>query len=67
MEAGGPRLQPGYKVVYAIPLGPHPASMQCTNCQTSIVTRVESKAGLLAWLICGGLALIGYVPHYAAR
>uniref|UniRef100_A0A915DRD7 LITAF domain-containing protein n=1 Tax=Ditylenchus dipsaci TaxID=166011 RepID=A0A915DRD7_9BILA len=49
----------GYKVVYAIPLGPHPTNFQCANCQSQIFTRIIQKPGLLTWLICGALAILG--------
>ncbi|KAI1725561.1 LITAF-like zinc ribbon domain-containing protein [Ditylenchus destructor] len=53
-------LQQG--IVYAIPLGPSPAGLQCANCQAQVVTKIIQRPGLLTWLICGALALIGFWP-----
>jgi len=33
--------------------GDYPAQCTCPQCGKQVVTRVEKKAGLLAWLICG--------------
>ncbi|XP_059182361.1 LITAF domain-containing protein-like [Centropristis striata] len=34
-----------------------PGSMLCPHCQSTVVTRVEHKNGLLTWLICGAMGL----------
>ncbi|CAF1969129.1 unnamed protein product [Rotaria magnacalcarata] len=39
--------------------GDYPVQCVCTNCQQHIVTRVETKNGLLTWGSCGGICLFG--------
>uniref|UniRef100_A0A914XD50 LITAF domain-containing protein n=1 Tax=Plectus sambesii TaxID=2011161 RepID=A0A914XD50_9BILA len=39
--------------------GPYPNNTMCPKCHAQIVTQTQVRAGLLAWLICGGLVLIG--------
>jgi lipopolysaccharide-induced tumor necrosis factor-alpha factor len=39
--------------------GDVPIQCTCPNCYQPIVTRVEKKTGLLTWLICGGIVLVG--------
>lgn len=51
--------QSSFKVHYAQPLGPQATMLQCSNCRAQVLTRVVQRAGLLTWLICGGLAIIG--------
>jgi lipopolysaccharide-induced tumor necrosis factor-alpha factor len=41
-----------------VPAGP----LVCPYCKATISTSVNLKAGLLTWLICGGLCLIGCWP-----
>ena len=41
-------------------VGDYPMQCTCPRCARQIVTRTEKKIGLLAWLICGGLTLIGF-------
>jgi len=61
---GQPTMQGGY-VAQTIIVGPglvfgaYPVTMCCPGCQAQIVTQTHNRAGLLAWLICGGLVLIG--------
>lgn len=50
------------KVIYAVPLGPQEAQLECTNCHQPIRTKVVRRAGLLPWLVCGALALVGCWP-----
>jgi hypothetical protein len=40
-------------------LSENPMQMQCPSCKAAIVTRINHKSGLLAWLICGGLCFFG--------
>ncbi|CAF1229344.1 unnamed protein product [Didymodactylos carnosus] len=58
-----PSIQPIYgQVLHMVPmviLGDMPVSCNCGNCHASIITRTERTAGILTWLICGGLALFG--------
>jgi lipopolysaccharide-induced tumor necrosis factor-alpha factor len=43
-------------------VGDYPMQCTCPHCGKQVVTRVEKKNGLLAWLICGGLFLFGFWP-----
>ncbi|XP_054614527.1 LITAF domain-containing protein-like isoform X2 [Dunckerocampus dactyliophorus] len=36
-----------------------PGQERCPRCQQMVLTQVERKAGLMTWLICGGMAFIG--------
>lgn len=38
-----------------------PVQMRCPNCNRMIVTQLSYKAGILTWLSCGGLFLLGCV------
>lgn len=50
------------QIVMSVELGPHPLPMQCPHCRVHIVSSTQTRAGLLAWLVCGILALIGCWP-----
>ncbi|XP_035254409.1 lipopolysaccharide-induced tumor necrosis factor-alpha factor homolog isoform X2 [Anguilla rostrata] len=39
-----------------------PSQTQCPFCQTLVVSRTIPQPGLLTWLICGSLALVGCWP-----
>ena len=39
--------------------GPDPIQMRCTHCNNNIVTMVEKEVGTFAYLLGGGLCLIG--------
>jgi len=39
--------------------GDMPIQCICPHCQQPIVTRVEKRTGLISWLICGGIFLVG--------
>lgn len=39
--------------------GDMPIQCICPHCHQAIVTRVEKKTGLVSWLVCGGIVLVG--------
>ena len=39
--------------------GDIPIQCICSNCHQSIVTRAEQQTGLISWLICAGILLLG--------
>ena len=39
--------------------GEYPIQCTCPHCKQMIVTRTQKKAGILTWLICGGIILVG--------
>ncbi|CAF0730625.1 unnamed protein product [Adineta steineri] len=43
-------------------LASHPMQCTCPHCRLQIVTRTESKIGLLTWLLCCGLLFFGLWP-----
>ncbi|CAF4697319.1 unnamed protein product [Rotaria sp. Silwood1] len=66
----------GYPTVYQPPLigtsmahiSEYPIQCVCPRCGASIVTRTEKQSGLLTWLICGGLFLVGcWIRYIIAR
>ncbi|VDN24265.1 unnamed protein product [Gongylonema pulchrum] len=44
--------------------GPTAVHITCPFCHVPIVTHILRRAGLLAWLICGGLALLGRLSKH---
>ncbi len=51
--------QPVYIGTPAFIPGDYPARCVCPSCSQTILTRLEKQNGLLAWLLAGGLCLIG--------
>merc|ERR1719432_214587 len=41
------------------PFTASPAKMTCPYCKANITTITQPKMGLLAWLVTGGLCIIG--------
>ncbi|XP_077512301.1 lipopolysaccharide-induced tumor necrosis factor-alpha factor homolog isoform X2 [Amblyomma americanum] len=41
--------------------GPHPVSVSCPYCRTFVTTQVCPQPGLLTWLMCSGMAMLGCV------
>lgn len=39
--------------------GDMPIQCTCPHCHQMIITRVEKKTGLVSWLVCGGIVLVG--------
>lgn len=39
--------------------GPNPVSVSCPHCKTFVTTQVSPQPGLLTWLMCSGLAMLG--------
>ncbi|KAJ7989353.1 hypothetical protein DPEC_G00303650 [Dallia pectoralis] len=50
------------QVIMAPALSDAAGSTMCPHCQQTVVTRTETNSGLLTWLICGGLFIIGCWP-----
>ncbi|XP_062382467.1 lipopolysaccharide-induced tumor necrosis factor-alpha factor homolog [Sardina pilchardus] len=52
--------------VTTVVIGPNmreaPGQMVCPHCQENIITRTVPENGLLTWLICGGLCIVGCWP-----
>jgi lipopolysaccharide-induced tumor necrosis factor-alpha factor len=54
--------QPVYVGAPIVFVGDYPMQCTCPRCGKQVVSRVEKKNGLLAWLICGGLFIFGLWP-----
>ena len=39
--------------------GPMPVGMTCPHCQAQIVTSTSYEPGILTWLFCGGIVVVG--------
>jgi len=48
-----------YVVTTPILIGKHSQLVQCPNCRAEIMTRTNHDSGVLTWLMCAGLCLIG--------
>jgi hypothetical protein len=57
-------VQPVYIGAPMAIVGDYPVQCSCPRCGKPIVTRVEKKSGLLAWLICACLFFFGFWPCY---
>ncbi|KAL3245330.1 hypothetical protein MRX96_046995 [Rhipicephalus microplus] len=42
--------------------GPHPVAVSCPYCEAFVTTRLCPQPGLLTWLVCSGMAMLGCVP-----
>jgi lipopolysaccharide-induced tumor necrosis factor-alpha factor len=42
--------------------GSEPVACVCPNCRNSVVTSPVASPGLLSWLACAGLCLVGLWP-----
>ncbi|VDN17397.1 unnamed protein product [Gongylonema pulchrum] len=52
-------------VIVGVPVfGSHPCNMTCPMCHKTIVTETQTRAGLLAFIICGVLLLFGCVSLF---
>lgn len=53
--------QPQTTVVHVVGrgVGPEPSRMQCPGCGQDVISRTTHNAGLLTWLLVGGLMVIG--------
>lgn len=63
MPSAPPQVHVVQPVIVAAPMpivGDYPVPCTCSHCGKQVVTRTEKKNGLLTWLICGGLVLIGF-------
>lgn len=64
--AGSPLMvfgQPGPVSIVTVfsSWGPQPVSVSCPYCKTFVTTQVCPQPGLLTWLMCSGMAMLGCV------
>ncbi|XP_061081005.1 lipopolysaccharide-induced tumor necrosis factor-alpha factor homolog [Conger conger] len=61
---GVPAATPAGSRVVLVPggLSEFPSQTQCPFCQQLVVSHVEYNSGLLTWLICGALTIVGCWP-----
>ncbi|KAH7966433.1 hypothetical protein HPB49_016167 [Dermacentor silvarum] len=62
--AGSPLMvfgQPGPVSIVTVfsSWGPQPVSVSCPYCKTFVTTQVCPQPGLLTWLMCSGMAMLG--------
>uniref|UniRef100_A0A8C7XLY3 LITAF domain-containing protein n=1 Tax=Oryzias sinensis TaxID=183150 RepID=A0A8C7XLY3_9TELE len=43
------------------PLGDNPVQIACPKCHQTVLSKVDHSAGLLTYLLCGGLFFCGFV------
>lgn len=56
----GAAVPPVTNVVVVSPnLREAPGQAMCPHCRQNVVTKTEHQAGLMTWLICGGLTIVG--------
>ncbi|XP_028402684.1 lipopolysaccharide-induced tumor necrosis factor-alpha factor homolog [Dendronephthya gigantea] len=46
-------------VMTPLMFGPTPINMVCSHCGAQIVTATSYEPGILTWLFCGGIAVVG--------
>ncbi|CAF0796197.1 unnamed protein product [Adineta ricciae] len=62
-ESAPPPVQTAQPIFLGSPvvsIGTYPVQCICPHCRTQIVSQTAKKPGLLAWLLCGGMALLGF-------
>uniref|UniRef100_A0A3P9KJP8 LITAF domain-containing protein n=1 Tax=Oryzias latipes TaxID=8090 RepID=A0A3P9KJP8_ORYLA len=50
-----------YMLVAVRPLGANPVQIACPKCHQTVLSKVDHSAGLLTYLLCGGLFFCGFV------
>ena len=44
-----------------IQLGEAPKQLFCPSCKANILTKIKYERGILAWLVCVGICVFGFV------